>query len=207
MSAFLCATAVCACAQTPKKSVMPANGAAHTSTSEAPQTNNPALSAEEIGTRFLKLLKGLKSRDDLSLERIQEIIGLTLKHVSYPKEGLESYFYVQPLEGGWSYSLDFMPEYASLKRGISLSFEHEKDEFSEMGAVCALDFDHYDKALKEMGFVVSPVYGEIGQLQSWRYTKFAEGGTGGDIDLSIIPQNLVAGSPGRMCVKSIGTLN
>lgn len=177
------------------------------STSEAPQTNSPALSAEEIGKRFLKLLKGLKSRDDLSLERVQEVTGVALKRVSYPKENLESYFYSQPLEGGWSYSLDFIPESASLKMGVSLSFEHEKDAFSEMSAVCALDFDHYDKALKEMGFVVSPAHGEIGQLQSWRYTKFAEGGTGGDIDLSIIPQNLVAGSPGRMCVKSIGTLN
>ncbi|MFC3654630.1 hypothetical protein FZ025_10755 [Xanthomonas hyacinthi] len=177
------------------------------STSEAPQTSTPTLSAEEIGKRFLNLLKGLKSRDDLSLERVQEVTGVALKRVSYPKENLESYFHVQPLEGGWSYSLDFILESASLKRGVSLSFEHGKDGFSEMSAVCDLDFEHYDKALKEIGFVVSPVYGEIGQLQSWRYTKFAEGGIGGDIDLSIIPQNVVAGSPGRICVKSIGTLN
>lgn len=40
---------------------------------------NPVLSAEEIGKRFLKLLEGLESREDLSPERIRDVMGITLR--------------------------------------------------------------------------------------------------------------------------------
>lgn len=69
-----------------------------------------------------------------------------------------------------------------------------------MSAICELDFHFYHGALKAMGYRDVPIYGEIGDLRSWRYYK-------NDIVISIIPQNVVAGQAGRTCVKSIGTLN
>lgn len=44
---------------------------------EAVTANKITLSAEEIGNRFLKLIEGLESRDDLSPERIREVMGIT----------------------------------------------------------------------------------------------------------------------------------
>ncbi|SON98161.1 Putative secreted protein (fragment) [Xanthomonas citri pv. fuscans] len=58
-----------------------------------------------------------------------------------------------------------------------------------------------------MGFFDSPVHGEIGRLRSWRFAKLANDGSGNDIVISLVPQNEVPGSPGRLCVRSIGTLN
>jgi len=69
-----------------------------------------------------------------------------------------------------------------------------------MSAICELDFDYYHDALKAMGFHDNPSYGEIGELLAWEYFKT-------DFVISVVPQNVVAGQAGRLCVKSIGTLN
>lgn len=58
-----------------------------------------------------------------------------------------------------------------------------------------------------MGFNASPTYGPIVQLEDWRYSKLAKNGIGGNIVISIIPQNLVPREQTRLCIKSIGTLN
>ncbi|CAD0298574.1 hypothetical protein [Xanthomonas hortorum] len=167
---------------------------------------NPTLGADEIGKRFLKLLEGLESRKDLTVDRVREVTGISLKRVTFPSENLESYIHGQALSNGWNYSLELTPESRSLKQGISLSFINNNDEYSNLEGNC-IDFEKYKSSLVQMGFVDSPVYGEIGQLQSWRLAKYAKDGSGKDIVISIVPQNEAPGSPGRLCVKSIGTLN
>ncbi|MCC4601862.1 hypothetical protein [Xanthomonas melonis] len=173
-----------------------------------PETSsvNPTLSAVEIGESFLKLLQGLESRKDLTVERVREVTGVSLRKVSFPAENLDSYIYGQALGNGWSYSLELIPESRSLKQGISLSFVNEENEYSRLEHNC-IDFERYKNSLVEAGFVDSPVYGEIGQLQSWRLSKFAKDGSDNNIVISIVPQNETPGSPSRLCVKSIGTLN
>lgn len=170
-----------------------------TASDTSPATDSPALSAEEIGKRFLKLIESLGSREDLSLERTEEATGLSLRQVS----GKNYYGYGQKLTEGWFYAFWFYPEEHGGKRGIRLDFEHEGDSFSSMKAVCALDFDHYHGALKAMGFVDNPTYGEIGQLEYWRYTKFKKSDGAADVTITIIPQNVVAGDADRLCVKSV----
>lgn len=167
-----------------------------TTPESASTADNPKLSAEEIGKRFLKVFEGLTSRDELSLERIKEVTGVALPYV---QRG-ERYAYSDALGNGWYYSLWHVPKSASLKNGISLTFTKPTERFGDMSPVCALDFDYYRSALKAMGYQESPIHGEIGQIDEWRYYR-------GDITLSIIPQNVVSGEAGRLCVKSISTLN
>lgn len=172
---------------------------------EAVTANKITLSVEEIGNRFLKLIEGLDSRDDLSPERIREVMGITLKKPE-PEE-LSVGYWSADLADGWRYAFTYTPESPSLVKGVNLRFQNSKNDFSSMSAVCALDFEHYDKALKAMGFDGSPTYGPIGQVEDWRYVKFAKGGIGGHIVISLVPQNLIAGEPSQMCVRAIGTLN
>lgn len=157
------------------------------------------LNAEEIGKRFLKLIEGLGSREDLNLERVEEATGLSLQNVN----GKRDYVYHQKLTEGWLYEFLFYPEKHGGERGVRLEFHHPEDRFSNMAAVCALDFDHYDNALKAMGFLANPRYGEIGELLSWEYTKFKKSDGSVGISILIIPQNIVAGEAGRLCVKLI----
>ena len=159
-------------------------------------TDNPTLTAEEIGKRFLKLIEGLKSRSDLSLDRITEVTGIALSLV----EGGGRYAHSEALGDDWYYSLWHVPASPQFKQGVTLEFGKAKEPFADMAPVCVLDFDYYHAALKAMGYRDTPIRGEIGQLQSWRYYK-------NDITISIIPQNAIAGESGRLCVKSIGTLN
>ena len=176
-------------------SPVPAQEAAAMTAPVAP-SDNPTLTAEEVGKRFLKLIEGLESRSDLSLDRIRKVTGIALFRV----EGGQRYAHSEALGGGWYYSLWHVPASPSLKQGVALDFGKAGESFADMSAVCALDFDHYHAALKAMGYRDMPIHGEIGQLQSWRYYK-------NDITLSIIPQNVIAGESGRLCVRSIGTLN
>ncbi|ATS49899.1 hypothetical protein XAP3CFBP6996_000350 [Xanthomonas citri pv. fuscans CFBP 6996] len=199
----LCAPALSACAHGPLKPLPKEH--ADMTLPEAVTGDKITLSAEEIGNRFLKLIEGLESRDDLSPERIREVMGITLKKPD-PAELSVAYWSID-LQDGWRYAFTYVPESPSLLKGVDLTFQNDKDDWSNMSAVCGLDFDHYDKALKAMGFNASPTYGPIGQLEDWRYTKFAKDGVGGDIVISVVPRNIVVREPGRLCVKSIGTLN
>jgi hypothetical protein len=164
-----------------------------------PGADNPHLNAEEISKRFLKLVEGLGSREDLNLERVEEVTGLSLQRVN----GKNDYVYYQKLTEGWLYELLFYPEKRGGERGVRLEFHHPEDRVSNMAAVCALDFDHHDNALKAMGFLANPRYGEIGELLSWEYTKFNKSDGTVGISILIIPQNIVAGEAGRLCVKLI----
>ena len=165
-------------------------------TAPAAQTDNPTLTAEEIGRRFLKLIEGLESRSDLSLEKARQDMGLALG----PSSDGRLYGYEQALANGWHVAMNFRLATASTKIGVDLHFWRDDNQHDDMSPVCVLDFDHYHAALKAMDYRDTPVRGEIGELRSWRYHK-------NDITISIIPQNVVAGQSGRLCVKSIGTLN
>ncbi|QJD70004.1 hypothetical protein HG421_07240 [Xanthomonas campestris pv. badrii] len=198
--ALVCILAMTACATA---SESPQSAKETTTMHPVATTQNPTLSAEEIGKRFLKLIEGLGSRDDLSVERIKEVTGITLSYLPKGKR----YSYSEALGDGWYYMLWYIPESDSFKKGVSLMFINSKEEFGEMTPVCALDFDHYHNALVALGFLAEPNYGEIGELRSWHYTKFKKSDGMVDMTLSIIPQNVIAGEAGRLCVKSIGTLN
>ena len=183
--------------------------AAMTAPDTSPATDSPALSAEEIGRRFLKLIEGLESREDLNLERVQRVLGVPLKRLDGTPEYL--YSYSQPLGDGWYFSVDYISGSPSLLRGVSLEFGKPGERFPEFPDVaCGLDFELYHIALVEMGFNADPYYDyDHGRerLVDWRYTKFKQIDGSVDMTISIVPQNVVAGEAGRVCVKSIGTLN
>ncbi|MEA9737150.1 hypothetical protein [Xanthomonas campestris] len=202
--ATLCGTALCACAHPQAHSPQPPPKEHSTMTThEADTGRNSALSAEEIGKRLLKLIKGLKSRDEISLDRVREVMGIELK---LEPGALGAGFPSGDLGGGWRYVFDYFPESPPNSKGVKLTFVNTGDRFADMTAVCSLDFAYYDQSLKSMGFVSSPTHGPIGQLEDLHYVKASTSEAGGDIVISIVPQNIVVGSATRMCVKSISTL-
>ncbi|MCC4589407.1 hypothetical protein JWH11_01810 [Xanthomonas melonis] len=202
----LCGPALSACAHAPGQPIKPLlKEQADMTLPEAVTADRITLSAEDIGNRFLELIESLESRDDLNPERIREKMGITLKQ---PEQGrLSVGYWSNDLGDGWRYAFTYTPESASLSKGVGLTFQNSVDDFGNMSAICTLDFEHYDRRLREMGFNASPIYGPIGQLEDWRYAKLAKNGIGGNIIISIVPQNLVSREQTRLCIKSIGTLN
>ena len=165
--------------------------AAMTMSDTSSAAESPSLSADEIGRRFLKLIEGLESRQDLSVARIQDVVGIKL----LPAVRGEFYGAEGDLGGGWTYALNFYPE-ARSRIGVQLHFIDATKRLGDVPPVCNLNFDHYHNALKRMGYRDVPIYGEIGQLESWRYYK-------GGIVLLIIPQNAGESEADRVCVKSV----
>ncbi|MDH5834800.1 hypothetical protein [Luteimonas kalidii] len=197
LAAAMLTLATAACAHsTPAPASTTAQEAEAMDAPESRPGDRLSYSPEEIGQRFLKLIGSLESREQLTLERINEVMGVRIVPKS---EGTRGGVSSDDLGGGWRYVVSYIPGSSANARGIDLSFVNEHERWAGMAGVCRLDFDAYHKALLSMGYRDAPVPGEIGELRSVRYYK-------GDITLSIIPR-LENGNSGRLCVESIGTLS
>jgi hypothetical protein len=195
--ALPCALALSACTTTPPISPPAKEAAAMTTPESTATADNPKLSAEEVGKRFLKLIGELRSKSDLNLKLVQDTMGMKFSSVPGDPNHLVSEASVAP---DWNYVVGYIEATSSIDKATFLEFRNVKARFSDMTLICTIDFDYYHNALKSMGFRDSPLYGEIGQLEDWRYFK-------NDIAISITTQSIVPGEAGRLCVKSISTLN
>src|SRR3546814_20650056 len=83
----------------PPASPTPAQESAAMTVPDTP-TDNPTLTAEEIGRRFLKLIEGLEARSALSLDRIKNETGIALGRFPVPRETLPYYANYPPLADG-----------------------------------------------------------------------------------------------------------
>ena len=112
----------------------------------------PELTPEEMGRRFLKLIDDLKSFDELSLERLQEVMRLRL--IPLPESHGGSFTMHLP-ESSWYYGLSYYnnPQ-LSENKNATYHFINDKDrQGAEMTPVCGMDFNAYVSELKQFGFV------------------------------------------------------
>lgn len=204
LAAAMLTLATAACAHSPPA---PASTTAQEAEAMDAPESRPAdkltYSPEEIGQRFLKLIGSLESREDLTLERVNEVMG---SRIVVEPDAILAGAGSDDLGGGWRYVLMFVPKSGSRLNGVDLSFVND-DRSADIGPVCALDFYATHDALVAMGFMHEPNYGEIGQLIDWQYTKFKKSDGTVDMTISIIPQNPEPYGNTRLCVRSIGTLN
>ena len=149
------AIALCACAQ---PSPPTAQDTAAMPTSDKPNfrnhtlAENPDLTPEEMGRRFLKLIDSIHSDSDLTLERIQEVMRIPMYNIEANRYG----FGMHLPESGWFYHFSYSDDPQSPdSRDASYNFLNE-DEGADMEPVCGMDFDTYDTALRAMGFKERP---------------------------------------------------
>ena len=204
LAAAMLTLATAACAHSPPA---PASTTAQEAEAMDAPESRPAdkltYSPEEIGQLFLKLIGSLESREQLTLKRINEVMGVRM--VLDP-EAIRAGLGSDDLGDGWYYVLNFIPKSASSLNGVALSFVN-RNRTADIGPVCGLDFYATHDALVAMGFMDEPVYGEIGQLLGWHYFKFKKSDGTVDMTISVVPQNPEPYGNTRLCVRSIGTLN
>ncbi|MDP9899975.1 hypothetical protein [Variovorax ginsengisoli] len=109
----------------------------------------PDFTPEELGRRMLKLIDSIKLLDELSLERVREVMRLPLHEMS---SGTSYAFGMNLPTWGWYYVFDYdnTPRAPGLK-GVTYRFNN-KNESAEMTPVCAMDYNAYVTALTGMGF-------------------------------------------------------
>lgn len=153
--ALILAQATSAYAQTPPQTTpaspdttSPAT-AEHISEPHTPEVY-PQLTPDEAGKRFLKLIDSLKKIDDLSVERIERTMQITMRPTS---EKDQQRFTRQLADSGWQYSVDYVFKPRSGKKGLFLEFTNASTN-SDMTPVCGMDFAAYAQALEAMGFTL-----------------------------------------------------
>jgi hypothetical protein len=115
----------------------------------------PQFTPQEMGQRVLALIDSIKSSNELTLERIQEVTGFPMERVSQSKI-VDYSFTIHLPESGWVYGLDYREGKGTQGGGAWLDFSNEVDDkdiyhLPDMTPVC-LDYYTYVAALERMGF-------------------------------------------------------
>ncbi|MDR2032999.1 MAG: hypothetical protein LBP86_12315 [Azoarcus sp.] len=173
----------------------------------ASSTASSMSNAEEVGERFLKLIEGLRSRNDITVERIQRTMGVRLERMGgTPKENAnvpkqdDGFFYFQNLDGDWFYVISMVLAKPGRDVGVSLEFINRMNRSADMSFVCGLSFARYQAALKKMGYQENMLRDGSGQVVHIIYRK-------GDLLIGLIPQLKISPRDGKTypaCVRRIG---
>lgn len=120
----------------------------------------PELTPEEMGRRFLKLIDSLKTSNDLTLGRLQEVMRLQLTPTPATRGG---FFMMHLPESGWYYGVSYYDDPSRHRKHASYDFINNAHDqvrnqvhvrgFPDMAPVCGMDFNAYVTELKKMGFV------------------------------------------------------
>jgi len=109
----------------------------------------PDFTPEELGRRMLWLIDSLTSFDELSLERVKEVMRLPLHAMP---SGASQAFGMHLPASDWYYVFDYY-NHPQLIESKNVTYEFRgKTETVDMGPVCAMDYGVYVKALKNIGF-------------------------------------------------------
>ena len=133
----------------------------------------PKLTPEEVGRRFLKLIGSLKSFDELSIERVHEIMQLPMRDIGLiGSKDFNGYLE----ESGWYYGFSYMDYYNEVFQIHAKSADYQlvngKHEYADMAPVCKMDLSAYVVALKKMGFQKSEaIYYALNQLGNIFYSR------------------------------------
>ena len=129
---MLATLALSACAHAPapdSKKTMPMNASAK---AYRPHTldEHPEFTPEEMGRRMLKLIDSLTSFDELSLERVREVMRLPLYDIP---EATSHGFGMYLPASGWYYVLSFY-DHPQLSESKNVSYRfHDKTQVVDMG--------------------------------------------------------------------------
>lgn len=159
----------------------------------APQSQTP-LTGEDISRRVLKLIGSLKSNADLTVEHLEQQTGLSMRRAA---DG-GSFGTGAAIDSNWSYNLLVGPVLGEKKNQLTFDFDRTGDQNAPMTPVCALDFDDYARALKDMGFQDSAVRAEHNRISYWNFQ--------GPVSLRVYVEGESNESPEKIahsCVKTI----
>lgn len=152
------------------------------------------LTAEQLLTRLLELIKNATSVADITLAQVQQALGARLQ--TY---GPSSWGGRARLTPTWSYAinaLEDLPDGARLRLSF---FDNEGGTSGDMSQICQLDFDTFTGALQNAGFTKTSIYGEHGESTFDSYTR-------GQLRVEVTSRGEAGGSSERVlhqCVQSI----
>jgi len=134
------------------------------------QPTGPALTSENISNRILKLIKSIRTSQDISPENIER--QMKIKPVFYDKERTK-YGFAGDVTGApdWTYGVSVYLHPILKNPYLVFSFDYQVPGVisPEMTSVCSPDFDAFSKELTKAGFSSpAPVRGEHNRIIYWQ---------------------------------------
>lgn len=127
-------------------------------------SSDASSSPKAVGEAVLKLLAGLKSREELSVERIERDTGWSL-HRSENGARIGA-----SLGPDWDYSLELFTPVGSQRQQLRFEYRRKR-EGADAGAVCDPDLERYAAALEPLGYRRSPMKAEHDRPLGWSFQR------------------------------------
>lgn len=163
-------------------------------TGQDPPLPQSEITAEQLLTRLLELIKSSRSITDFTLAKLQQALGAQLE--TY---GPSSWGGRARLTPNWGYAinaLEDLPDGARLRFSF---FDNEGGTSGNMSQICQLDFDTFTGALQSAGFAKTSIYGEHGESTFESYTR-------GQLRVEVTSRGEAGGSSEKVlhqCIQSI----
>ncbi|MCW0393709.1 hypothetical protein NB696_000613 [Xanthomonas sacchari] len=122
----------------------PSSGAAD----QAAAPVSPKLSAEQMLSRLLTLIRTSRSVADFTPERLREVMGVAVER---GENGVERYGFGEQVSPEWAHG--FEVDMRAVPPRLDFGFNPVVSGASpQMGDICQIDFDQFTRQLEEMGF-------------------------------------------------------
>jgi type IV secretion system protein VirD4 len=159
----------------------------------APVKIDPVPGVEEMTKRFVAFVDGLASRSDVTFERFEKDLGVPFRRVE------NHMVHTGPvLETGARYQLAFLPKVGEFRDAFSLEFT-ENGIPGDLRTICPVSMGAFAQAMKGVGYDELVIPGEIGQVQSIRYSR-------GDVEIFARPAVVERSdreAPRQFCLQQI----
>ena len=125
--------------------------------------------SRDIAQRVIRLVENVRSRDDLSPARIQQLTGIPVETAA---GDATTYGFGGQLTDVWAYNLVSLPDGADQPPSrVLFSFDDESRSNADMTPICDPDFDAFAAALRAAGYVATPAYGPHERVLHWDFAR------------------------------------
>ncbi|MGH8082403.1 MAG: hypothetical protein ACREP7_17635 [Lysobacter sp.] len=156
----------------------------------------PKLSAEQMLTGLLELIRASKRVEDLTPEHVGQVLGVDVQRA---RDQPQRYGYGEAVNAQWYQNIDVDLQRTSGAR-FNFSFDpNPPGTYPPIAELCRLDYKRFTGELEAMGFKRTPYHGEHGRfVNDW----FDRAG----MRVAVYPEGEVSAtgqSDGRACVKMV----
>ncbi|WP_369935055.1 hypothetical protein [Xanthomonas tesorieronis] len=121
---------------------------------QAATPSSPKLTAEQMLTRLLALIRTSKSVAEFTPQRLSEVMGVKM---DYASDGSGRYGFGEQVAPDWMHGFEVNMRKAN--PGMEFSFDPKVPGTSpDMTSICQMDFDRFTGELEGMGFVRNSYY-------------------------------------------------
>lgn len=168
----------------------------HAPTASAAPAAALRLSAEQMLTRLLELIRTSARLEDFTVERLSRTMGVPVQRAS---DQSQRYGYGEALDAQWNQNFEVDPQ-RTIGARFNFSFDPiAPDANPPLAELCRLDYPRFTAALEEMGFKRTPYRGEHGRFINDNFDRPG-------MRVAVYPQGEVSASgqsTGRVCVKRV----